>query len=140
MCRSLRKPVMDGSSAAMKAPLIPFSGRSHGGDGGGRRKSEVLVEVKRQLRLAVPFVLSSFLQFSLTVISLMFVGHLGELPLAGASMATSFAGVTGFSLIVRSFSPSDLRFHVALLWAILHGSALPTHPSPVFEESLVHKL
>ncbi|CAA6661254.1 unnamed protein product [Spirodela intermedia] len=29
----------------------------------------------------------------------MFVGHLGELSLAGASMATSFAGVTGFSLI-----------------------------------------
>ncbi|RLN05108.1 hypothetical protein C2845_PM13G19440 [Panicum miliaceum] len=31
--------------------------------------------------------------------SLMFVGHLGELELAGASVATSFATVTGFSLL-----------------------------------------
>ncbi|KAK8939855.1 MATE efflux family protein 5 [Platanthera guangdongensis] len=30
----------------------------------------------------------------------MFVGHLGELSLAGASMGTSFAGVTGFSLLL----------------------------------------
>jgi MATE family multidrug resistance protein len=30
----------------------------------------------------------------------MFVGHLGELPLAGASLATSLANVTGFSLFV----------------------------------------
>ncbi|XP_060972893.1 protein DETOXIFICATION 16-like isoform X3 [Cannabis sativa] len=34
------------------------------------------------------------------VISVMFVGHLGELSLAGASMATSFASVTGFSLLI----------------------------------------
>ncbi|KAK1373824.1 Protein DETOXIFICATION [Heracleum sosnowskyi] len=30
----------------------------------------------------------------------MFVGHLGEVCLSGASMATSFAGVTGFSLML----------------------------------------
>ncbi|XP_038890578.1 protein DETOXIFICATION 16-like [Benincasa hispida] len=35
----------------------------------------------------------------LQMISVMFVGHLGQLPLAGASMATSFASVTGFSLL-----------------------------------------
>lgn len=33
--------------------------------------------------------------------SLMFIGHLGALELAGASIATSFATVTGFSLLVR---------------------------------------
>ncbi|KAL6878249.1 hypothetical protein ACP4OV_012419 [Aristida adscensionis] len=33
------------------------------------------------------------------MISVMFVGHLGELALAGAALATSFAGVTGFSLL-----------------------------------------
>ncbi|XP_008452139.2 protein DETOXIFICATION 16-like [Cucumis melo] len=35
----------------------------------------------------------------LQMISVMFVGHLGQLPLASASMATSFAAVTGFSLL-----------------------------------------
>ncbi|KAF7834597.1 protein DETOXIFICATION 16-like [Senna tora] len=37
----------------------------------------------------------------------MFVGHLGELPLSGASMATSFASVTGFSLLVGMASALD---------------------------------
>ncbi|KAI6686116.1 hypothetical protein NL676_032029 [Syzygium grande] len=40
------------------------------------------------------------LQYSVQVISVMFVGHLGELPLSGASMATSFASVTGFSVLL----------------------------------------
>ncbi|XAR50238.1 hypothetical protein NMG60_11004508 [Bertholletia excelsa] len=34
------------------------------------------------------------------MVSVMFVGHLGELSLSSASMATSFAGVTGFSLML----------------------------------------
>lgn len=33
-------------------------------------------------------------------ISVMFVGHVGELALSGASMASSFASVTGFSLLI----------------------------------------
>ncbi|PKU73923.1 MATE efflux family protein DTX1 [Dendrobium catenatum] len=64
----------------------------------GRR--EVLAEVRKQLYLAGPLITSSLLLKIMQVISVMFVGHLGELSLAGASMATSFAGVTGFSLMV----------------------------------------
>lgn len=63
-----------------------------------------VVELKKQLRLAGPLVLVSLLQYSLQTISVMFVGHLGEVYLSAASMATSFAGVTGFSLMVTSFS------------------------------------
>ncbi|CAL5362625.1 unnamed protein product [Camellia sinensis] len=65
----------------------------------GNRKEEIVKEVKKQLWLAGPLVCTSVLQFSLQLISLMYVGHLGELPLSGASMATSFATVTGFSLL-----------------------------------------
>lgn len=64
--------------------------------GGG----DVLAEVKKQLWLAGPLIATSLLQMILQVISVMFVGHLGELALSGASMATSFAGVTGFGLLV----------------------------------------
>ncbi|KAI0530473.1 hypothetical protein KFK09_000017 [Dendrobium nobile] len=64
----------------------------------GRR--EALAEVRKQLYLAGPLITSSLLLKIMQVISVMFVGHLGELSLAGASMATSFAGVTGFSLMV----------------------------------------
>eukprot|EP00258_Populus_trichocarpa_P021880 XP_024437899.1 protein DETOXIFICATION 16-like isoform X2 [Populus trichocarpa] len=52
----------------------------------GISKKEILEEVKRQLWLA---------------------GHLGELSLSGASMATSFASVTGFSLLLGMASALD---------------------------------
>ncbi|KAJ4850877.1 hypothetical protein Tsubulata_007117 [Turnera subulata] len=63
-------------------------------------KSDIITELKKQLHLAGPLVVVSFLQFSLQMISLMFVGHLGQVPLASASLAASFAGVTGFSLML----------------------------------------
>lgn len=66
-------------------------------------RAEVYEEVRKQLWLAGPLVSVSFLNYCLQVISVMFVGHLGELPLSAASMATSFASVTGFSLLVSSF-------------------------------------
>ncbi|KAK9162412.1 hypothetical protein Syun_003314 [Stephania yunnanensis] len=59
----------------------------------------LIEEMKRLVRLAGPLMSVSFLMFCVQVISVMFVGHLGELPLSGASMATSFASVTGFSLL-----------------------------------------
>lgn len=62
---------------------------------------EVFEEIKKQLRLAGPLVAVNFLLYCLQMISVMFVGHLGQLPLAGASIATSFATVTGFSLLVN---------------------------------------
>ncbi|XP_073154543.1 protein DETOXIFICATION 16-like [Henckelia pumila] len=64
-------------------------------------------EVKKQLWLAGPLVLVSLLQFCLQLISLMFVGHLGELALSGASMATSFSSVTGFTLLMGLASALD---------------------------------
>ncbi|MFS7971710.1 putative multi antimicrobial extrusion protein [Helianthus anomalus] len=62
--------------------------------------SEPIVELKQQLKLAGPLCLVSFLQYSLEIISVMFVGRLGELSLSVASMATSFASVTGFSFML----------------------------------------
>ncbi|MFS7971703.1 putative multi antimicrobial extrusion protein [Helianthus anomalus] len=46
--------------------------------------------------LAGPFIVVSYLQYSFLLTSLMFIGHLGDLTLSGASLATSFVGVTGF--------------------------------------------
>ncbi|MQM07075.1 hypothetical protein Taro_039910 [Colocasia esculenta] len=101
-----------GGEAGPRDPLIPTSGKSSvrgdgGGEGGGERRRVVVAEVRRLLWLAGPLVLVSLLQYSLNVISVMFVGHLGELALAGASMATSFAGVTGFSLLMGMGSAMD---------------------------------
>ncbi|KAF8035310.1 hypothetical protein BT93_C1359 [Corymbia citriodora subsp. variegata] len=75
--------------------------------GNGFRKDEFFSEMKRQLSLAGPLVLVNLMIYCLQVISVMFVGHLGELALAGASMATSFASVTGFSMLIGMASALD---------------------------------
>ncbi|KAL8056684.1 hypothetical protein ABFX02_04G135100 [Erythranthe guttata] len=70
-------------------------------------KETILEELRKQLWLAGPLITVSLLQFCLQLISVMFVGHLGELSLSGASMATSFASVTGFSLMMGMASALD---------------------------------
>jgi len=65
-------------------------------------RNEISEEAKKQLWLSGPMVFVSVFQYSLQMISLMFVGHLDELLLAGVSLATSFVNVTGFSVLVRS--------------------------------------
>ncbi|KAK9162421.1 hypothetical protein Syun_003323 [Stephania yunnanensis] len=72
-----------------------------------RKQSLVVQEMKRQVRLAGPLMLVTMVLYCVQVISVMFVGHLGELPLSGASMATSFASVTGFSLLSGMGSTLD---------------------------------
>lgn len=93
-----------GETTCLQSPLIGHQGDSHEFDGGtsgqGCCRREIIEEAKKQLWLAGPLVAVSMLQYCLQVISIMFVGHLGELPLSGASMATSFASVTGFSLLL----------------------------------------
>ncbi|XP_059285733.1 protein DETOXIFICATION 16-like [Lycium ferocissimum] len=71
------------------------------------KKNEIFGEAKRLLILAGPLMSVNFLLYCLQVISIMFVGHLGELSLSGASMATSFASVTGLSLLMGMGSALD---------------------------------
>ncbi|CAN6234706.1 unnamed protein product [Urochloa humidicola] len=73
----------------------------------GVRDGLVVAEVRKQLYLAGPLIVSWLLQNSVRMISVMFVGHLGELALSSASMATSFASVTGFSLLMGMASSLD---------------------------------
>lgn len=56
-------------------------------------------EIRKQLSIAGPMVCVALLQYLVIVVSVMFVGHTGELELAAASIAASFAGVSGTTLI-----------------------------------------
>ncbi|XP_077221207.1 protein DETOXIFICATION 12-like [Tasmannia lanceolata] len=71
---------------------------------GERREDEFrwvfFMEVKKLGFLAGPMVAVTLSQYLLQVISLMMVGHLGELSLSSAAIATSITGVTGFSLLL----------------------------------------
>ncbi|XP_066325694.1 protein DETOXIFICATION 16-like isoform X1 [Miscanthus floridulus] len=80
----------------MEAALLDATGTAKHG---GSEEGAVACEVKKQLYLAGPLVVGFLLQNMVQMVSVMFVGHLGELALASASLATSFAGVTGFSLL-----------------------------------------
>ncbi|GKV21291.1 hypothetical protein SLEP1_g31284 [Rubroshorea leprosula] len=66
----------------------------------GGWKQSIVKEVKKQLYLSGPLIAIGLFQYSLQLISITFVGHHGELALSAASLATSFASVTGFALIV----------------------------------------
>ncbi|XP_050273350.1 protein DETOXIFICATION 12-like isoform X6 [Quercus robur] len=57
-------------------------------------------ELKRLGFLAGPMVVVTLSQYMLQVISLMMVGHLGELALSSTALAISLSGVTGFSLLL----------------------------------------
>lgn len=65
-----------------------------------------LKEIKKVSSIAAPMVAVTVLQYLLQVVSVIMVGHLDELSLSGASIATSFTSVTGFSLLVKSFFTS----------------------------------
>ncbi|KAB1205629.1 MATE efflux family protein 5 [Morella rubra] len=57
-------------------------------------------ELKRLGLLAGPMVAVTLSQYLLQVISIMMVGHLGELALSSTAIAISLSGVTGFSLLL----------------------------------------
>lgn len=99
--------------SSLEAPLISNTEISE-----CHRRSEVVTELKKQLCLAGPLVMVSFLQASLLMVSLMFIGHLGELSLASSSMASSFSVVTGFSVMVR-LSETDKKKKTWFFWILI---------------------
>lgn len=87
-------------------------------------KDEILSEFKKQLYLAGPLMAVNLLVCGLSMISVMFVGHLGELALSGASMATSFASVTGTSLMVSLFFCYYYHFNQLFIFHSLFSPVL----------------
>jgi MATE family multidrug resistance protein len=63
-------------------------------------------ELKKASSIAAPMVVVTILQYLLQVVSILMVGHLGELSLSSVAIATSLTNLTGFSLLVSP--PSSL--------------------------------
>lgn len=64
------------------------------------RWAEATAEAGRLAALAAPMIAVALLQLMMQVISTIMVGHLGEVPLAGAAIAGSLTNVSGFSVLV----------------------------------------
>lgn len=128
--KQLEMDVEEESKSSLESPLIhqrPLQ------DDKCIDKAGMMVELKRQMQLAGPLVVVSFLQYSFQMISVMFVGHLGDLSLSSASMATSFAGVTGFSYMVFNIAftfPIILILFFLSLYLIIYLRMHYTHVPP----------
>eukprot|EP01018_Ginkgo_biloba_P009079 Gb_38955 [translate_table: standard] len=57
-------------------------------------------ELKKQSLIALPMTVTYILQYAINLVSVMFAGHLGEVELAGATLANSFAWFFAYSLLV----------------------------------------
>ncbi|XP_015878020.1 protein DETOXIFICATION 49 [Ziziphus jujuba] len=61
--------------------------------------SSVIAEANSMAKIAFPMILTGLLLYSRSMISMLFLGHLGELALAGGSLAVGFANITGYSIL-----------------------------------------
>ncbi|CAJ1957115.1 unnamed protein product [Sphenostylis stenocarpa] len=57
-------------------------------------------EAKNQLLFSLPMILTNMFYYFITSVSVMLVGHLGDLQLAGATLANSWFNVTGSAVMV----------------------------------------
>nr|KJB81977.1 hypothetical protein B456_013G170200 [Gossypium raimondii] len=57
-------------------------------------------EAKTQILFSLPMILTNVFYYAIALVSVMFAGHLGELDLAGATLANSWANVTGYAFML----------------------------------------
>ncbi|RLM55833.1 protein DETOXIFICATION 51-like [Panicum miliaceum] len=60
---------------------------------------ETVREAAALCRLAFPIALTALLLYSRTALSMLFLGSIGDLPLAAGSLAIAFANITGYSVL-----------------------------------------
>ncbi|XP_055819501.1 protein DETOXIFICATION 49-like [Solanum dulcamara] len=61
--------------------------------------SLAISEAKCIGNIAFPMIFTGLILYSRSIISMIFLGHLGELSLAGGSLAIGFANITGYSIL-----------------------------------------
>ncbi|XVF34931.1 hypothetical protein REPUB_Repub18cG0100700 [Reevesia pubescens] len=61
--------------------------------------SEIITEAKSLFNLAFPIALTGLILYSRSIISMLFLGHLGDIQLAAGSLAIAFANITGYSVL-----------------------------------------
>lgn len=62
--------------------------------------SDILEELKRLCDMGLPITIMNYLIFLRAFISVIFLGHLGSLALAGVTLSIGFTNMTGYSILV----------------------------------------
>ncbi|XP_044482831.1 protein DETOXIFICATION 19-like isoform X2 [Mangifera indica] len=79
--------------------LLEAAGDDHG-EKSWRKKVLDWEEAKTQVLFSLPMILTNVFYYAIPLVSVMFAGHLGQLELAGATLANSWATVTGFAFMI----------------------------------------
>ncbi|KAI3709583.1 hypothetical protein L2E82_39349 [Cichorium intybus] len=61
--------------------------------------SEIINETKALFKLSSPIALTALILYTRSIISMLFLGRLGETELAAGSLAIAFANITGYSVL-----------------------------------------
>ncbi|KAL2550339.1 MATE efflux family protein [Forsythia ovata] len=61
--------------------------------------SLVIQEANSIAKIALPMIITGLFLYSRSIISMLFLGRLGDLALAGGSLALGFANITGYSIL-----------------------------------------
>ncbi|XP_031097824.1 protein DETOXIFICATION 49-like [Ipomoea triloba] len=83
----------------MKAPLLSSENPKEENNQNQTHLSLVAKEAKCISGIALPMIVTGLLLYSRSIVSMLFLGRLGELSLAGGSLALGFANITGYSIL-----------------------------------------
>ncbi|KAI4974635.1 hypothetical protein ZWY2020_048242 [Hordeum vulgare] len=95
MCHCSEQQARCVHEGLLQPPVLHDRPKKARGGGGGSASAEVTSIV----RLAVPMVGAGLLMYARSLVSMIFLGRLGRLPLAGGSLALGFANITGYSVL-----------------------------------------
>lgn len=95
---------------------------------------EILSEAKALLNLAFPIALTALILYSRSMLSMLFLGHLGDIELAAGSLAIAFANITGYSVL------SGLALGMEPLCSQAFGAQRPKLLSLTLQRSVIFLL
>ncbi|KAI3925046.1 hypothetical protein MKW98_009696 [Papaver atlanticum] len=84
--------------------------------------AQVIEELTSLGKIAGPILIISLLLHSKSIISMLFLGYLGDIELAGGSLALGFANITGYSIIkglAKGMEPICSQAYGARRWSVL---------------------
>ncbi|KAF9617060.1 hypothetical protein IFM89_033165 [Coptis chinensis] len=96
--------------------------------------SEIIKETKSLFSLAFPIALTALLLYSRSILSMLFLGKLGDIELAAGSLAIAFANITGYSVL------SGLALGMEPLCAQAFGAQRPKLLSITLHRSVIFLL
>ncbi|CAK9137054.1 unnamed protein product [Ilex paraguariensis] len=96
--------------------------------------SEIINETKALFHLSFPIALAALIIYSRSILSMLFLGHLGDTELAAGSLAIAFANITGYSVL------SGLALGMEPLCSQAFGAQRPKLLSLTMQRSVIFLL